>query len=560
MPGLALQVHNYNVGLGSTRRVGALSATLAAVHLPRLVRRPGSSVVLTVVLVSAHVGADGPVLHEYIPPDPAEDLLLEATTVGGKFPAAIDTPSGVVSAPDVRKSPHSSEMAYGSSSTPTSRDSKYRIDRLTTQPDFVSYHDPFIPSVAPFKRLYAYDAVNDSLELAVSDSSLTRLPTEGAPRPGDDQFYGDLVVDLSPNVPVRIPSVGPGARVLAAAINPGLPYELLRDGADNWFIRSSARRRVRLTLQLAIDRRSLAGKFAPATYATLAPLVPRLPDSVRPSVGRVLAAVGVSTLQPPAEALRALVQYFRSFVPSASLPVARAGSSLYEELSLGQKGVCRHRAYSFVITALALGIPARMVRNEAHAWVEAFDGELWHRIDLGGAAGTMRIGQAADAPQHRPPADPYPWPEGSQSGMGIVQQSLAASGSASERPSTGQNQSGSHLRPSTPPLPPETSPTESPSLDPATLRFKLVDRSVRRGDAFGIHGSVHADGQQCGFARVDVGLRDPNGQVIPVQSLPTNQDGEFESRVTLPPSLEVGRYEVVVSTPGTVTCGAAKTR
>jgi hypothetical protein len=274
----------------------------------------------------------------------------------------------------------------------------------------------------------------------------------------------------------------------------------------------------------------------------------------------VLAAVGVSASQSPSEALRALVHFFRSFAPSASLPVARTGTSLYEELSLSQKGVCRHRAYGFVITALALGIPARMVRNEAHAWVEAFDGELWHRIDLGGAAGSIRISQSESAPQHRPPADPFEWPEGSQSGIGVVEASLTASGSTPDRSSSGQNRPGSQSAPPTPAPPPEVSPTERPALDPASVRFELVDRSARRGETFGIRGRVHADGQQCGFVRVDVGLRDPNGQMIPVQSLPTNDDGEFESRVTLPPSLEVGKYAVVVSTPGAATCGAARAR
>jgi transglutaminase-like putative cysteine protease len=40
------------------------------------------------------------------------------------------------------------------------------------------------------------------------------------------------------------------------------------------------------------------------------------------------------------------------------------------DLARGKRGVCRHRAYAFVIVAQALGIPARFVQNEAHAWVE----------------------------------------------------------------------------------------------------------------------------------------------------------------------------------------------
>ena len=47
--------------------------------------------------VPAH--ADGPVLHEYIAPDAAEDLRMGATTPDGAMPAAIDTRSGALSAP-----------------------------------------------------------------------------------------------------------------------------------------------------------------------------------------------------------------------------------------------------------------------------------------------------------------------------------------------------------------------------------------------------------------------------------------------------------------------------
>src|SRR5450755_4913176 len=56
--------------------------------------------------------ADGPLVHEYIPPDATEDLRMGATTQDGQMPAAIDTRSGVLAAPaDQRTSP--SQVAYG---------------------------------------------------------------------------------------------------------------------------------------------------------------------------------------------------------------------------------------------------------------------------------------------------------------------------------------------------------------------------------------------------------------------------------------------------------------
>ena len=59
--------------------------------------------------------AAGPMLHEFIPPDPREDLQLGATTTVGDLPAAIETPGGAISAPDPFRQPSSSEKAYGRS-------------------------------------------------------------------------------------------------------------------------------------------------------------------------------------------------------------------------------------------------------------------------------------------------------------------------------------------------------------------------------------------------------------------------------------------------------------
>ena len=58
---------------------------------------------------------------------------------------------------------------------------------------------------------------------------------------------------------------------------------------------------------------------------------------------------------------------------------------IYLDLAMSKKGVCRHRSFAFLVTSLSLGIPTRVITNEAHAWVEVFDGRMWRRIDLGGA-------------------------------------------------------------------------------------------------------------------------------------------------------------------------------
>ncbi len=500
------------------------------------------------------VHADGPVEHEFVAADPAEDLQLSATTTNGSMPAAIETPSGIVRAPDADASPFSSEKAYGGSSTPNSTDAVYRVDRNTTQPDVVSYDDPFRPAVTPFKRLYAFDAVDESLELVVAQKALVPIRTAGDVHPGDDQFYADMVVDLATDVPVRIPSVGPGARVLVAQTTPPVKFDLLRDGADNWFIRARERRRVRLTMQLAIPRSVFGSELADVSWSMLARFVPPLPASLHAPAAKVLDAVGASREMSPRQAVTLLVAYFRAFKPSTELP-SSSGAGLYEELSLSQKGVCRHRAYAFVITALALGLPARLVRNEAHAWVEVFDSRIWHRVDLGGAAGRLDTEQPPDEQIHSPPTDPYTWPKGSESGQAMVEHSgvaTSATGTAPGAAGAGASEPGAEQAvPAA--LPP---PDAADSRPAASLAVTVEAHDVQRGEPLKVTGRVQADGEACERARVDVALRSQGGSLIPIGSLAADGSGRFAGSVVVPLGrVEVGDYDVVVSTPGDAHCG-----
>ncbi|HXK16612.1 MAG TPA: transglutaminase-like domain-containing protein, partial [Polyangiaceae bacterium] len=391
-------------------------------------RRPLLWLPVALCSVAIAAQAEGPILHEYIEPNPAEDVELSATTQDGAMPAALETESGVVQAPESGDHKPKAEHAYGGNATPDSIDASFRVDRDTTRPDSVSYDEPFIPAVAPFKRLYAYDAVDESFELTVFDKSLTRLEVSGKPGPADDQFYADLFVDLAPGLPVRIPSVAPGSRALVARTDPEMPFVLQRDRADNWFMTGDARRRVRLIMQLAAPRAALGSDMADATWGELLQKLPPLPPAVRSAALDVAREIGVSQKQSPRQVTAALVGYFRGFGPSEVTPKASRGAALYQELALSRKGVCRHRAYAFAVTALGLGLPTRMVRNEAHAWVEVYDGVRFHRIDLGGAAGRMELDPRTADHLYRPPPDAFNWPAGSASGQGMLEGTLEDGG------------------------------------------------------------------------------------------------------------------------------------
>ncbi|MBK7581270.1 MAG: transglutaminase domain-containing protein [Myxococcales bacterium] len=538
-------------------------------HRPALNRRYLGTAKLLVVLLVAIVlpaHAAGPVVHTYFDPDPGEDLALHATTTDGKLPAAIETPSGVVQAPDPLRSQRQNEQTYGGGSTPASVDATYRIDRNTSRPEVVSYDDPFIPAITPFKRLFAYDVVEESLELGVADKALVKLPIGGNVRSGDDQFYADMNVDLVADTPVRIPSVGPGTRVLSAHTVPPTTFQLQRDGAENWFIRSGETKRVRMVLQLAIAREAFGSPFSrDASFVSLSRFVPHMPASIKSAAERVLEKVGISRAMTPAAAVTALVAHFRSFAPSNDRPIS-SGAALYEELALSKKGVCRHRAYAFIITAQALGIPTRMIRNEAHAWVEVFDALGWHRVDLGGAAERLDTERDPSQPMHAPPADPFKWPDGAESAGELVERTISGAGGPSNAGATSGADGGAQLdggssSGSTPvanigPGVADGGTTPADERPASKLGVNVKSGQVRRGEPLAVVGRVEADGEGCRGVRVDFALRSDSGKLIPIQSLSAGEDGKYDGAIVVPPNLEVGEYELVVSTPGDARCGA----
>jgi hypothetical protein len=507
--------------------------------------------------LAPRVIADGQVLHEFIPSDPNEDLTLRATTPDGRMAAAVNTPSGAVPAPGDRS--ERAEVAYGGASTPDSVDASYRIDPDTSRPDVVSYDEPFVPAVRPFKRLYAYDSVDEQGELVVADRRLRRLDVGGTALASEDQFYGDLFVDVVPGVPVRIPSVAPQARILAARVEPQATIELLHDGADNWFLMGTARQRLRLVLQLAASRAVFGSPFADVGPALLSPHAPTLPPDMRRASAEVQKRLGLSETVRPRDAVATLVEYFRSFAPSDERPATRAPAELYKELALSKKGVCRHRAFAFVVTALGLGMPARLVRNEAHAWVEAFDGSIWHRIDLGGAAGRFELNSPADVPLYGGPEDPFGWPAGSTStlsgfeGLGSTGGQPRPGGSGTP---AGQSAPGALPAAENASEPP--APAATPDRPLSAIELSVASGETRRGATVRVQGAVSADDDPCPFSRVDIALRGAEGRRVALGAVPTDARGRFDAELTIPLQVEVGDYRVVATTPGAGSCGPSR--
>src|SRR5437868_9163887 len=121
-------------------------------------------------------GAGGTTLHEPIPVDARDDIAM-GVVLEGDIPAAIQTKSGVFSAPDPNRVPTPSELQAAKNAEHDATNGEvgntFTPDRDTRRPDVLRYVDPFTPSTAPFKRLVAFDAVDEKFALFTFHSHLS---------------------------------------------------------------------------------------------------------------------------------------------------------------------------------------------------------------------------------------------------------------------------------------------------------------------------------------------------------------------------------------------------
>ena len=540
-----------------------------------------------------------PTLHEPIPPDPREDVAL-SISLEGDLPAAINTPRGLVSAPDPARPFGTGDAPYSPTPKDEAPGSTFRPDRVTSRPDALPYDEPFSPSTAPFKRLAAYDSVDANYTLSVRDSHATPLAVTAVPPPdaSEEHFYADMVVDLAAGRKVRIPSVGPGARVLRARAGiqtQDVRFTLYKDGAENWFIEGDVTTRARLVMEISAPRAAFGGDFGNPTRAELR-AVPPLPPNVQASAAQVAQKIGLTQRSAPREVVTKLVSYFRAFHESEEPPTGRG--DIYLDLALQQKGVCRHRSFAFLVTALYLGIPTRMISNEAHAWVEVNDGQRWRRIDLGGAGRTLNDPLSSNVP-YEPPPDPFSWPQGAARGDDLAERARRAAAGGATTPSspTAASSNGAAPPASAGPAGSAASAESDPGVSsggasgsfgpngggdgtsgatsttlrpvtrpgpddrpPSNLTMTLEGTEARRGAPLPVRGQVISDGEPCGHVAVEIVLRSRSQGDIPVGVLATDDRGNYAGALVLPPRVPLGDYEAHARTLGDGRCGRGQTR
>ncbi len=447
---------------------------------------------------------------------------------------------------------------------PPERRPLVRMDRDTGTDAAIAhgYHAVFTPSEFPYKRISSLDFATDDETLGVFDPSRQPVRALGieARRADHDAFWGTAVIDFEPGKWIPLPSVSADSRLLHYRTEPPTrpeTIEFARDGADNFFVRAvsggGAGGQRRLTWLTDVPQTYFAGPIPPSRLedeprALLRPLPPKLR---RVALG-VLDAIGIRAVgsAPLRSVLDPLVTHFRAFEMGKMPP---ASESTYRDLALSQRGVCRHRAFAFLITALAAGIPTRYVENELHVFVEVYLPKSgWRRINLGGAALDDSLAEKDDRPAHRPRGeDPLPHPsqfaknatppqpkpprasEGDGNGSGVG-------------PARGN---GSRVDLETVLDEDAKVAAKQPKRKRTSINLTASARVAYRGDTIEINGNVSDGDGAVADLPIELYLEGALGaeRVADVRS---GADGSFSVVALLPAGLALGSYGLVARTPG----------
>ncbi len=541
---------------------------------------------------AATAWAEGPVLHERVfigPPGMrCRGDVCTSTGPDGTQIRAIEHDGQLIPAPTGGPQPAPGEQVFTPEpehvappppggpplpgDPPPERRPMVRMDRDTGAdvPVASTYHAVFTPSEFPYKRMSALDWADDDETLSIFDPRRRPVPLERpAPDASDaardrdrDRFWGSIVVELEPDRWVPLPSVAAESRLLDYRTEPPLAtgaLEFARDGADNYYVRAHAGGGGKRRLVWLVDapRLYFAGPIFNAPIAELPRgLVRPLPPRLRKVARGVLDALGirVTPRSKVRDVLDPLVEHFRGFA-AGQLP--SPSESTYRDLALGKKGVCRHRAFAFAITAMAAGLPARYVENELHVFVEVYlPVSGWRRINLGGAALDDRLAGADDKPVHHPRGEddlPRPpeflanaTPPARRDGGGR----RAGGGGAAAGDGTGPGAGGR--------VDLEAVLAADAAQAPARLATRVavaVDAKIAyRGDTVDVSGQVlDATGRAVPDMQVEIYL---DASVSGAQRLATARsgpDGRFELQAAVPATLRLGDYAVVARAVGDAT-------
>lgn len=96
----------------------------------------------------------------------------------------------------------------------------------------------------------------------------------------------------------------------------------------------------------------------------------------------------------------AVIAYFQGF-ESEPLEETTLDGDTISRILTQRRGQCRHRSFLLMIASNVMGIPARMVANEVHAFVEIEVSGHWYVVETGGAARSLNTRTTSGDSEHR---------------------------------------------------------------------------------------------------------------------------------------------------------------
>ncbi len=540
-----------------------------------------------------------PVLHEFFDytsiPSPNSTGALPLLPAPGRqetqpgdtpSPAAEDASLVLTSGGPIASASFADPALGGLLNGPATPEGDVTLDDTTEAEGMLRYQTVFEPSVVPWKRGSARNDVGRAagqISIGVRPGPTTPVSIGGSAPDGFERFTGRLQLIARAGEPIPIPSVAPDMRIHAVSTVPPASATVLRDSADNYAITLDGDGAFDVTLQVSASRSYFGGPL-PASGASPGP--PRVDANIVAAAAPVIAAIGVPTGASELEIVRALTAWFRAFEPG-TLPPPPPDTGLYQHVALTQLGVCRHRAQAFVITAAALGVVARYVHNEAHAFVEVrLTGFGWRRIDLGGAAdGLEALGDAVTP--HVPGEDGFDAADAESPYENRSAGTDDATANSDDTPTSGdvsdpagatsdtpgsegaQTEPGTHgsAPPGTNGAEPGTNGGAAPTAaaEPTGPRsVSVLALSVQAGRTYRGE-TVRVSGVLTDIDRVPLTdrpvrflLEDDIEESIEIGVLETDEAGRFAGDIALPSTLEAGRWSLRARYDGDPTTGPAE--
>lgn len=249
----------------------------------------------------------------------------------------------------------------------------------------------YSPSLTCHTRTFVQGAILPRGGYTLFALDETRTPLTADPFASGPRASGMVILDLTDGSWTPVPGLTPGDHLVAVD---DASVDLARD--DNGMVWATGRTgRTSVNLTWAVD-------LAYYDLPVAADVTPQdVPEADRPKLDALSLAGGLHIAdlagahdRPYGDTVRALASFVRGF-GVGPLPDRDAQADDLLAVAEARVGCARHRAEVFVLAAQALGIPARLVVNEAHAFAEAFVPKAgWHLVDVG-ACGQIQVQERA---------------------------------------------------------------------------------------------------------------------------------------------------------------------